>query len=67
MFTVTIENVQQLLERKLFDSAEYWSSFLIKENGLDPVELWNRNVVYADCLFANEKYAHAQVFSFFMI
>lgn len=60
-FPITEEAVKQLLEKKLYDSAEYWSSLLLQEKNLEPVDSCNRYLLYADCLYHNQKYEHAAV------
>lgn len=60
-FPVTVDDVKKLVERKLLDSAEYWSSILIQENNLNPQEKCARYLLYADCLYNNSKYSDAAV------
>lgn len=64
MTTISIseDDIHELLEKKLYESAEYWTCLLLKEKNLDLTQLCKRHLLYAECLFSLQKYKHAMVF-----
>lgn len=61
VFNIDRNTILHLLDEKLYDSAEYWCALLLSEKNLDTVENVARTMLYADCLFRNEKYKQAAV------
>lgn len=61
VFNIDRNTILHLLDEKLYDSAEYWCALLLSEKNLDTVENVARTILYADCLFRNEKYKQAAV------
>lgn len=61
VFHIDRNTILRLLNKELYDSAEYWSALLLSEKNLDNAENMARITLYADCLFQNKKYKQAAV------
>ena len=61
VFNTDRNTILHLLDEKLYDSAEYWCALLLSEKNLETTENVARTILYADCLFLNEKYKQAAV------
>ena len=61
VFNIDRNTILHLLDEKLYDSAEYWCALLLSEKNLETAENVARTILYADCLFRNEKYKQAAV------